>query len=325
MNILCYCESNNKTGFGHFSRIKILITLIKKKYPKAKLLIFSKNKKEAKEFFKTKIVYSKNIFDYISKKKKLLDLVVLNPPYYEGKNDKILNQRLKDIYLIEDRKFRILKLTDETKPTAHYCDYLINDFPLSTAFIKKYRLTNNKMKLFLGIYAFLYPSMLLNKFLHKNKKYDLLIAFGGNDPNNLGMKFFETIKNNRQKKIFILNKNTYKKLIKYQDKYNCIKPITDQKNFLKLLSCSKMYLSTPSNIMFEAFALNMSGVVIPTQNRQNVMGRSFQKMKIVKNLNLFKNLKNNVLEKNLRIKTTPHKRFNLYKAIDMQNKIIKSL
>jgi spore coat polysaccharide biosynthesis predicted glycosyltransferase SpsG len=54
MNILCYCESNHKTGFGHFSRIKILITLIKKKYPKAKLLIFSKNKKEAKEFFKTK-------------------------------------------------------------------------------------------------------------------------------------------------------------------------------------------------------------------------------------------------------------------------------
>ena len=325
MNVLCYCESNKKTGFGHFSRIKILITLIKKKYPKAKLFIFSKNKKEAKEFFKTKIVYSKNIFEYISKKQKFLDLVVLDPPSYEGKNDKMLNQRLKDIYLIEDRKFRILKLTDETKPTSHYCDYLINDFPLSTTFIKKYRLTNNKMELFLGIYAFLYPSILLNKPLYKNKKYDLLIAFGGNDPNNLGMKFFETIRNNKQKKIFIFNKNTYKKLIKYQDEYNCIKLITDQNNFLKLLSSSKMYLSTPSNIMFEAFALNMTGVVIPTQNRQKVMGKSFEKMKIVKNLSLFKYLKNNILEKNLKLKTTVHKRFNFNIAINMQNKILKFL
>ena len=325
MNILCYCESNHKTGFGHFSRIKILITLIKKKYPKAKLLIFSKNKKEAKEFFKTKIVYSKNIFQYIFQKKKLLDLVVLDPPYYEGKNDKILNQRLKDIYLIKDKKFKILKLTDETKPTIHYCDYLINDFPLSTNFIKKYKSTNNKMELFLGIYAFLYPKILLNKSLSGNKKYNLLIAFGGNDPNNLGIKFFETIRNNKQKKIFIFNKNTYKKLIKYQDEYNCIKLITDQNNFLKLLSSSKMYLSTPSNIMFEAFALNMSGVVIPTQNRQNVMGKSFEKMKIVKNLSLFKDLKNRILEKSLKFKSTAHKKFNLYKAINMQNKILKFL
>jgi spore coat polysaccharide biosynthesis predicted glycosyltransferase SpsG len=325
MNILCYCESNHKTGFGHFSRIKILITLIKKKYPKAKLLIFSKNKKEAKEFFKTKIVYSKNIFQYIFQKKKLLDLVVLDPPYYEGKNDKILNQRLKDIYLIKDKKFKILKLTDETKPTIHYCDYLINDFPLSTNFIKKYKSTNNKMELFLGIYAFLYPKILLNKSLSGNKKYNLLIAFGGNDPNNLGIKFFETIRNNKQKKIFIFNKNTYKKLIRHQDEYNCIKPITDQKSFLKLLSSSKMYLSTPSNIMFEAFALNMSGVVIPTQNRQNVMGKSFEKMKIVKNLSLFKDLKNNILEKSLKFKSTAHKKFNLYKAINMQNKILKFL
>lgn len=86
-----------------------------------------------------------------------------------------------------------------------------------------------------------------------------------------------------------------------------------------------MYLSTPSNIMFEAFALNMSGVVIPTQNRQNVMGKSFEKMKIVKNLSLFKDLKNNILEKSLKFKSTAHKKFNLYKAINMQNKILKFL
>ena len=29
-NILCYCEANNRTGYGHFSRIQELIKLIKK-------------------------------------------------------------------------------------------------------------------------------------------------------------------------------------------------------------------------------------------------------------------------------------------------------
>ena len=35
-----------------------------------------------------------------------------------------------------EKDVQILKLTDETVPSKHYCDYLINDYPLSVNFKK---------------------------------------------------------------------------------------------------------------------------------------------------------------------------------------------
>ena len=57
-NILCYCEANNRTGYGHFSRIQELIKLIKKEYKRCKFYIYSKNKIEAKIYFKNSIILS---------------------------------------------------------------------------------------------------------------------------------------------------------------------------------------------------------------------------------------------------------------------------
>lgn len=325
MNILCYCEANSKTGFGHFSRVSVLIKIIKKKYPKSNIFIFSQNKKEAKLFFKTTTVYSKNIYKYILKKKNYFNLIILDPPYYEKKNNSELNERLKKIYFIKNKKFKVLKLTDETKPNIHYCDYLINDYPLAKNFIKKYKITNKKIKLFLGIYAFLYPEIIIKKLVKKDKKYDLLIAFGGKDPKNLAQKYFYILRKLKIKKIFILNKKSYKKFFRLNNNLNTIKPITSQNNFINYLGSSKMYLSTPSNIMFEAFALGVPGTVIATQNRQKIMGNTFSKMQNVKSLGLFKKINKDTL--NIEFKTNKNRntKFNLKLARQMQQSIVNNL
>lgn len=324
MNILCYCEANSRTGFGHFSRIRILINIIKKKFPKSKITIFSENIIEAKKFFQKEIIFSKSIYKYILHNKDLYNLIILDPPYYENNKDKEMGKELKKIFYIRNKKFKILKLTDETKPSKHFCDYLINDYPLSINFKETYKEPNKKIILFLGLYAFLYSDIILKKTV-KKKKYDLLIVFGGKDPNNLGDRYFKILNKIKLKKIFILNNALYKKYIKKKDTYNIIKPVKGQKEFLKILNESKMYISTPSNIMFEAYSLNIPGIVIPTQNRQNIMGQTFQKMKIVKSLPIFTKLKEDMVKKELKILKNIKLKFNIKKAIQMQNRIIKNL
>ena len=70
MKVLCYCEANSNTGFGHFSRVAILIKIIKKKYPNAKFEIFSSNKKEAKIFLRLKLYFHKIFLILLRVKKK---------------------------------------------------------------------------------------------------------------------------------------------------------------------------------------------------------------------------------------------------------------
>ena len=322
MNILCYCEANKKTGLGHFSRIKILIKLLKKKNPNTIFYIFSKNLKLAKKYFYNyKIINTKkNLLTHLTYYNNFYNLVILDPPYYEkGKHTK--EENLKDIYFIKNKNFQILKLTDETAPSKHYCDYLINDYPLSVNFKKKYKQINNKIKLFLGIYAFLYPIQKIKKFLDLKKKYDILIVFGGSDPKNLLIRYFKVFKNIKKKKIFILNKKALLMLKKFEDSYNTLKPLMSQNLFIKTLSTSKNYVSTPSNIMFEAFSLNINGTVIPTQNRQKNMGKSFEKLKIAKCLPIYTKLKDQILRNSLKKKIKIQTKFNIKKAIGMQNKI----
>ena len=46
--------------------------------------------------------------------------------------------------------------------------------------------------------------------------------------------------------------------------------------YVTALANSKYYIATPSNIMFEAMALNIKGNVIPIQKRQYKMGLAFK-------------------------------------------------
>ena len=181
------------------------------------------------------------------------------------------------------------------------------------------------MVLFLGIYAFLYPDLVLKKFKNSKKKYKFLIVFGGKDPKNLAKKYFKPLRRLKIKKIFILNKSSYKAFHSYQNNYNIIKPLTNQKKFLNFLQKSEAYISTPSNIMFEAFSMNIPGIVIATQNRQKKMGQVFEKMNIVKSLGLFKNVSKDFLTKSINKSFDIKFKFEISKAIKMQNNLTKQI
>lgn len=304
MKILCYCEANSRTGFGHYSRIKNLQKILNKKF---RFSIITKNIELAKKFFKkNQIIKLKNdIFTFLSNNANKYKIVILDPPYYPNQKNKNFNGKLKKLYK-NIKETKIIILTDETEPSAKYCDLLINDYPGSKKYIFFYKKFNNKIKLNLGINSFLYPKLCFSKKNYK-KKYDLFVAFGGNDSKNLLKKFFKIIKNLCGKKILITNLRTYKQIKKFQNENLVIKKILDYNTYLRYLSKSKFYISTPSNIMFEAYGLNIKGIVIPTQKRQSKIGRYFHKKGLVKCLSHYSNLNKKQIYKN-------------YNALKIQNK-----
>ena len=163
-------------------------------------------------------------------------------------------------------------------------------------FIKK---KNNKIKLILGTHAFLFSKEIFQK-KNRSKKKHIFITFGGDDPKNLSLKFFNVFKNLKGKKLFIVNPKTYKVLKKFNNKKNLIiekkKPM---KKYITRLANSTYYIANPSNIMFEAMALNIKGNVIPTQKRQNKMGLAFKKLKFVNLLPDYKRLNKKMLKNKL--------------------------
>ena len=274
MNILCYVESNSATGLGHYTRIKILLSLLKVK----KVTIVTANYWLAKKIFAKYTIKKKpkNLKKFLVENLGQYTHFILDPPYYE-KNKKI-NKGDYWFFLkkIKNIKTSIIRLTDEVNPSRHDCDILINDFPGSSNFKKYYK--KNCLNLFLGENFFLYKQDLLKLMNNKNKKkYDLIIVFGGEDPKNILLKYFFFLKSLNLKKIFICSKKIYSRLKANQNKNNKKLPPLDQYSFFSYLKKSRIYLSTPSNIMFETYALGLNGVVIPTQDRQKIMGHYFQK------------------------------------------------
>ena len=298
--ILCYCESNSRTGFGHYNRIKILLKILKIKTAE----IYTENHKLAQQFFKEhRIIKGKNILKYLINNHYRYKLLIVDPPYYPNqlKQQEIFSKKFKKIYNIEKKNFKTIWLTDEEKPSPKYCDLLLNDYPLAEKFKYFYKKFNKKIQLVLGIYAFLFSKEVFSK-KKKAKKKHVLIAFGGDDPKNLILKFFDFFKTLDFKKIFIVNKRTYRILKKHDKNKNLFvikkKPMS---KFLNYLYESIFYIATPSNIMYEGWAFGIKGNVIPIQKRQLKMGQAFKNLNLVNLLPYYKLLNKNILRDKIKI------------------------
>ena len=166
--ILCYCEMNSLTGFGHYSRIQILLNIIKFK----NVDVITTNYNYGKKFFKKyNVIKKKNLFNFITRNIEKYDYLIMDPPYYPNRNldYKKFSIRFRNIFENKKKTFKTIWLTDETNPTPKYCDLLINDYPEAKKFHTYYKKYCRKIKLITGIYAFLFQKEILKK-KNKNKK-----------------------------------------------------------------------------------------------------------------------------------------------------------
>ena len=74
--VLCYCEMNASTGFGHYSRINILLKILRLK----RINIITENYSYAKKYFKGhKIIKTNNLFQYLNLNINKYNLLILDP------------------------------------------------------------------------------------------------------------------------------------------------------------------------------------------------------------------------------------------------------
>ena len=218
--ILCYCEFDARTGFGHFSRIKVILDILNLK----NVDILTENFSAANKFFRNQnVIRCKNIFVYLRENFSKYKFLIIDPPYYPNQEKQQIkfSKRFRSIYELKNKKFKVLWLTDEERPSEKFCDLLINDYPNSSKFKNFYKKKNKKIKTILGIYAFLYSKEILQSRYRFRKKH-IFISFGGDDPKNLILKYFSVLRNLEGKKFFIVNSKTYKILGKFNNKKNLI-------------------------------------------------------------------------------------------------------
>jgi len=270
--LLCYLEANKQTGFGHATRLKSFLGLLKLNF---KISIITSNELYIKKIFNRKVFdiheiknIKKYFYDHLNKYTHL----IIDPPYYqrhtkinEGDYWNFLNN-------INCKKIKVLRFTDEIYPTTHKVDYLINPVPGIERYHKFY--SKYAGNVYLGTKYFL---PLINKSNKKNKKFDLLVAFGGNDPKNLVLKYFKFLKKLDIIKIIFCNKNTFQKLKNFANSKNHIVKYQNENNFFHILKSSKYFFSTASNIMLEALNYDKKGLVVSTQKRQDYLGKLCQK------------------------------------------------
>jgi spore coat polysaccharide biosynthesis predicted glycosyltransferase SpsG len=285
-HVLCYAESDSQTGLGHYTRINSFLNLLSKKN---KISLVTKNINLAKKIFNQKnlkiIKSPQNIKSFLKKKINKYSHFVLDPPYYDS-NKKINSGDYWKFLSKINSNTKIIRLTDEIKPTNHYVDILVNPIPGIEKY-KKFYLKNVK-KLFLGKNYFFYSK---NLFIKKKNKFDLLIAVGGLDPKNVVKKIFFYLKKVNLKKVFICNDFVYSILKKHKNKNNKILKVMNELSFYYYLNSSNFYISSASNIMFEALALKKRGMVISTQSRQCLLGKIFDKeLNVVKYVGDYKRL-----------------------------------
>ncbi len=324
INILCYAESNAGTGRGHYTRVRYLISALKKRKPANVTLITNYNN-YAKAFFKNfdKIIFVKsNIKKKIEKSLINYDIFILDPPYYEKRKNNCGNywKNLKKF----NKKIKIVRLTDEYKPTKHNVDILINDYPYSENFINIYKNSNSAKKYFLGYKSFLYP--IHHKVIYK-KNSTFFVAFGGADSNFLVDKLNPTLNKIKMKKIIFVRKNkvNYYNSINKNKKFNDYISIKDQDDFFNKIKMCKFFISTPSNIMFEAAYFGQSGIVIPTQTRQKKMIKFFEKKKIVKSHIKIKDLNEDIILKDFKSLNKEKFKINQKKIKIYQKRMIQSI
>ena len=97
MKILCYCEADLRTGFGHYSRIRNLQKILNKNFHYS---IITKNIELAKKIFKkNKIIKLKNdIFSFLKNNASKYSIIILDPPYYPNKKNSNFDIKIKNFF-----------------------------------------------------------------------------------------------------------------------------------------------------------------------------------------------------------------------------------
>lgn len=277
-NILVRVDSSSKIGIGHVMRDLVLV----KQYPKANI-IFACQDLEGNINFKIKNfgyeikILKSNYFEELDLLLKKLKINFLIIDHY--KIDYNFEKQLKS----ENLNLKILSFDDTYE--KHYCDILLNHNIYGDD--KKYKgLVPEECELRCGEKHTLIRDEFIvqknKKAKSRDKKFKILIAFGGSDFDNISLKVLKTIKDKKNIDIYTLstssNKNI-KTIKKFTSKYENMKLIIDSNEVAKLINSIDLAIVSPSTILHEIKYLEKKFIAIQTASNQKFMMKYLKKSK----------------------------------------------
>jgi UDP-2,4-diacetamido-2,4,6-trideoxy-beta-L-altropyranose hydrolase len=289
---LIRADGSNKIGLGHLTRqIDIANELKRKNY---EVVFLTKNYSEGISILKEnnlKIIklknFKQNLTDSMNEINNLLNV-------YKQKFDLIVVDLFKDFdnqeYLNNLKKYckKLFVLSDE--PDPFYVDvdavFAISETQVSNDY------SNLKTKYYAGLKYFPLNSKFQGvpkKIIKKNVE-NILITFGGSDPNNYSAEIMKTLKEIRlNAKITLVigagfSKEYYNDLI--ENKPNDVEVKVNIKNMIEYLISTDLCICSAGNTLIEALTCGAPCIVIPQTKLENQRAMLLERKNMVINMNL---------------------------------------
>ncbi len=262
MRILIRADSSSTIGTGHIMRDLVLA----KQFPNDKIIFASQ---ELEGNLNDQIPYQleilkSNDFQELNKliKKLKIDMIIIDHYGIDYNFEKQLK--------LQNKKLKIFVLDDTYK--KHYCDILLNHNICANE--NKYKdLVPKNCELRCGSrYTLLRDEFYKEKEKQREKIYDVLIAMGGADTENLSAKLLNFLPNSF--KIAIVTTTANKNLTKLKQNVKNKKNIflhINSKQIAKLMNESKLIIVTPSVTVNEVYFMGLDFVAIKTAENQKEM------------------------------------------------------
>ena len=299
---------SKKFGYGHYNRIKNLISILKTKRRKFSHYSYEKNYKNKNSFLnkiKLEVNLGNNIIIDFSNNLFLNKSTILRIKKIFSK------KKTSSIYIIDTP-------TKKNLSTILDLDYAKTLIPFEVADDVKKEFSKIKKKK-IGMEYFIYS----NKNLKIKKKiYDVTLSFGGSDHYKGSIYVLKLLKNLKIKKniVVVIGKyfnDNYKQEILLFCKKNKFKSIFFSRNFSDILNKSRLLITNSGLTKYEGFMHGLSVLVFSDSKESQKIDKIFTNKTKQVHFSYLKNLQNDTL----RLKKNLKKQFNL-KLFDKN--IIKS-
>jgi len=299
---------SEKFGYGHYNRIKNLISILKTKRRKFSHYSYGKNYKNKNSFLnkiKLEVNLGNNIIIDFSNNLFLNKSTILRIKKIFSK------KKTSSIYIIDTP-------TKKNLSTILDLDYAKTLIPFEVADDVKREFSKIKKKK-IGMEYFIYS----NKNLKIKKKiYDVTLSFGGSDHYKGSIYVLKLLKNLKIKKNIVVvigkyfNDNYKKEILLFCEK-NKFKSIFFSRNFSDILNKSRLLITNSGLTKYEGFMHGLSVLVFSDSKESQKIDKIFINKTKQVHFSYLKNLQND----SLRLKKNLKKQFNL-KLFDKN--IIKS-
>lgn len=293
--ISLFSISSKKYGFGHYSRVLKLKSLLKKKDLKLSHYSFGekiKNKEKFINLIKTELKLEKKVILDLTNNKFLSKNIIIKLKQI------ITNSKSRKIYIIDSPE----KINLTTMLNLSYVKCLI-PFEVEKKLLKDLSIIKKKL---IGIKYYIFSK---NKtFYPRNKLFTILISFGANDNFNGThhvLKLIEklNIKNKLIIKVIIGKyfKNTYKKKINIACKKNNFKILNFSSKFNHNLKKSNLLITNSGLTKYEGFLNGIPVFVFSDTAKSQKIDKLFtNKVKQI-NFSYLKKIKKDLIKLNYAI------------------------